>query len=554
MTSNTSLTDAHSWDKIPDVQKIIDTVSRGKMSVKTAISHLKAIPRHDLSPHILYEAISHIVIEYLITTGRLIRTEDNLYFFNSNDKQLYALDEFGFGCYMNDVFGLNQTMQDFKFVLAQVQTEAEIRGDETEVHSFTYYDKVMNTLYIDRFDGQVYRLNGCTIDCIDNGSDGVLFRHNPAWSPYKISDESPDLPLLASCLFDNINFTSQGSTLSTREQRLSVNLWTLSTFFESLQPTKPLLLLTGEKGSGKTSICRSLLRLFFGPKSDVFTLEKDKEDAFIAAITNYSIIVIDNVDGNVPWLNNRLATVATGGLIERRKLYSTNKLVTYHSKCFVALTSREPTFQREDVADRLIILTVERLETFIPEEEILARIDRNRDQLWTELIHDLNDIVAILKNRPSRYASKFRMADWASLCTIIADSQGVGDQFQKVLVKLSQQQSAFTLEDDPMFICLQYWMDDQRNHGRTVSTSELYDELKTIATGTSDSDTYDSWTTCSPKPNCKWPYDSVQSFGMRLKNILSNLQDFYEIDRSKSLGGRTSYCFNVKNRVSSLTD
>lgn len=260
-------------------------------------------------------------------------------------------------------------------------------------------------------------------------------------------------------------------------------------------------------------------------------------------------MTIDNVDGSVQWLNNRLATLATGGHIQKRRLYTTNECVIYHPKCFVVLTSREPTFRREDVADRLLILTVDRLENFTPEEEMLARIDRLRNQLWTELIHDLNDIVTVLKNQPSRYPSKFRMADWSSLCSTIADSHGIGDQFQRVLKKLSQQQSAFTLEEDPLFVCLQNWMNDSMNHGREVSTGELYEELKAIATGISDSDADDSYDTYDPKLIKEWPYPNTLSFGSRLKNIKGNLQDFFEIDRYQSLGGRTRYCFNIKNQV-----
>ena len=87
-------------------------------------------------------------------------------------------------------------------------------------------------------------------------------------------------------------------------------------------------------------------------------LEREREDAFVAAITNNYIVIFDNVDGKMAWVNDRLATAASGSLILRRRLYTTNEVAIYQPKCFIGLTSRDPRFKRDDVADRLVILAV----------------------------------------------------------------------------------------------------------------------------------------------------------------------------------------------------
>ena len=123
---------------------------------------------------------------------------------------------------------------------------------------------------------------------------------------------------------------------------------------------------------GRHPALRRILRLLFGPSGDVTSLEREREDAFVAAITHGHFVVLDNLDGNISWINDRLAVAATGSLIQRRRLYTTNEAVVYRPRCFLAVTSRDPRFRRDDVADRLILLNVERLQQFDEESGLLG--------------------------------------------------------------------------------------------------------------------------------------------------------------------------------------
>jgi hypothetical protein len=101
---------------------------------------------------------------------------------------------------------------------------------------------------------------------------------------------------------------------------------------------------------------------------------------FDAAVTGDAFVGIDNADANVPWLDDKLAVVATGGMLKRRKYYTTNQLIEYPITAFVAVTSRTPYFRREDVADRLLLFHVERLETFGAESALLGELTAHRNQ------------------------------------------------------------------------------------------------------------------------------------------------------------------------------
>ena len=79
----------------------------------------------------------------------------------------------------------------------------------------------------------------------------------------------------------------------------------------------PLLAMIGEKGSGKTSVLRRIGQLLFGPKFQVMGMSHEPKD-FDAAVTSEAFVVIDNADANVPWLDDKLAVVATGGTLKRQ--------------------------------------------------------------------------------------------------------------------------------------------------------------------------------------------------------------------------------------------
>jgi hypothetical protein len=513
---------------IEDIQNIFQDIEAGRVKPEKAVSKLRGLKGAPLYQR--RSLISKMVVAVLKKCGTFIKNIEGRFYFHSPTKQLFDLDGFEFGAMLSDTFGLNQTESEFKFTLTDLNNEAHLRGQVTQIYRLAYYDRQTNTLYIDKFDGTVYRLNGENIEIVDNGTDGVMFTKLPSWEPYKYVKGSNIDGLLNATLIDDIPFQKDSfAPLTSGEQRMVFSLWIFSIFFESLLPTKPILAIIGEKGSGKTTTLRRVVRLLFGSKADVFGLERDKEDAFIANITHNYVAVFDNLDGRISWINDRLALTATSSLIGRRKLYTTNEAVYYQPRCFLALTSRNPQFKRDDVVDRLILLKVERLEHFCPESEILETIASQRDLLWTELLKDLNSIVARLGKENGKPRTDFRMSDWATLCWRIAELQGVGDPFDSILYKLSLEQANFAMEDDPLYLCLALWLQNQTNVGREINSKTLFDELSVIA----------------EKEKIGWDYKSTISFAKRLNNVGSNLKQLLGLDIRKDNRGRKYYAFGL---------
>ena len=175
------------------------------------------------------------------------------------------------------------------------------------------------------------------------------------------------------------------SSLSPAAIRFLFLVWFYSTFFRELFPTKVILATVGPKGSGKTTLHKRVGRLLFGPQFHPTDLTNDPKD-LDAAITTEPFVVIDNADRHIPWLDDKLAIAATGGTIKRRVLYTTNRLVDYPIVAALGITSRTPHFRREDVADRLLILQVERFEAFVSAAHLDQDIERHRDALMTQVV------------------------------------------------------------------------------------------------------------------------------------------------------------------------
>jgi len=457
--------------------------------------------------------VSRVIIDDMRESGRFYKTPTRgYYWFAHEEKFLYEIGQDVFPVYVNHRYGINPSEIEYEFLREDLITEAAVRGKETEVHQFAFYDKVLGVLYIDNNANQIYRLDGKSISLVDNGYNGVLFLKNPLHEPFTYR------PNVAGVFYDTIirpiNFErGSGVSLNPKEQELLFWVWMASLFFESIQPTKPLQFFLGPKGSGKTTCQRMIGKWLCGKNFNVTSIAKDKEDDFVTAITNKNFIAIDNVDSQIPWLPDRLAKLGTGEEIQKRELYTTNTLRTYFPKCFVSLNAREPKFKRDDVVDRLLLFRVNRLEHFLSESKIIDTVLSARDDLWSEFLEDLNVIVAGLKTDTEEFMTNFRMADWASLGWRIMKMRGQGDDFLFLLNKMDRAQSDFLMEDNSIYECLEVWIGDRNNVGREVKVSELFEEFLAIAESES----------------IGFSFKSARSMGKQLRQILSNLRNYFDI-------------------------
>ncbi|MGH9357708.1 MAG: hypothetical protein ACRD1O_00865 [Terriglobia bacterium] len=262
-------------------------------------------------------------------SGFLCQTSDGRsFYFRKSERRLYDLEQRQFQHLLSSVSGLSATETQFRFVLDALQTEAA-RTTAVEVHTLSFYDLRTGRLAVSDGGGGVWwRERGGKWEPGYNGDNAILFLTDSdavPWEP-EFSDDGALTWLLTQFSFDG------QSALSCEEQKTLLMIWLLQNFFPALRRTRIIPAFLGPQGSGKTSAMRMIGTLLCGTEFDVTGLSRDREDAFVAAVSNRVIVALDNADSRVQWLEDALATYATGLRYRLRRLYTTNEEVSYSPK------------------------------------------------------------------------------------------------------------------------------------------------------------------------------------------------------------------------------
>jgi hypothetical protein len=219
--------------------------------------------------------------------------------------------------------------------------------------------------------------------------------------------------------------------------------------------------------------------LFCGPNFDVTGVSANREDAFIAAVSNRVVVALDNADSRIPWLEDHLATYATGLRYRLRRLYTTNEEVSYSPRAILMISSRDPRFRRADVAERLLPLHFKRPEKYLPESDFFGELLRRRGAIIGELLRSaarIADDMASIK-LPS---VAFRMADFASFGWAVAHAGGHQAEWERLLTKLEASQMQFASEGDSLVSILRQILERDGKVG-PIETGELFRTCARVA-------------------------------------------------------------------------
>jgi hypothetical protein len=401
--------------------------------------------------------IADLAVRDLRNRGRFIRTdEDELLYFDTKAKTLERIVGADFLAALCDRLGLNSTEEETKFVHAEILNQARVHGERAAVHQFAFWDKHKQTLYVWAGNGTIYTCDGTAIKQTDNGTDGVLFKEDPLFEPVVPDLACSEDAFHAAFQFLPVEDLSQpGATLAV------LKTWLLSTFFQELLLVRPILTIFGEQNSGKSSTARFLGLLLFGKHFEVggFRTDKSGESDFLAAITNQRLITYDNADSPAPWLGDHLARAATGAVILRRRYHTTNDLVSYRPRCFIILTSRDPRWNRDDVAKRLLPIRLHSLaqEGNMPEGTLQENILHARPKVFGGLLQILNRAVGAMTSDEQPYRSSHRLADFHRVGASIARAMQVGPLFEWGMENLNQSQLDLLGESDERLDSIRSW-------------------------------------------------------------------------------------------------
>jgi hypothetical protein len=219
----------------------------------------------------------------------------------------------------------------------------------------------------------------------------------------------------------------------------------------------PILVLTGEQGSAKSTFCR-LLRSMVDPNTaPLRALPREDRDLFIAA-NNGHVLCFDNVSSLSPWISDTICRLSTGGGFSVRQLYSDADEFLFDGRRPIILNGIEGVIDRPDAADRSVFLALDQIPDSRRKKEELLWAEFER--AWPGILGGLlTDVARGLRRLPDvKLATLPRMADfatWAVAC------EGAKGSFEQAYAVNRAGIVESVLDSDSVAAALQQLMDER---------------------------------------------------------------------------------------------
>ena len=299
----------------------------------------------------------------------------------------------------------------------------------------------------------------------------------------------------------------------------------------------PVLGLTGEQGSAKSTFT-SILRALLDPNTaPLRALPRENRDLFIAAINGH-VLAFDNVSGLPPWISDTLCRLATGGGFAVRQLYTDQDEVLFNAARPVILNGIDDIITRPDLADRAMILTLEPIpeERRRPEAELWAVVESEGPRILGAL---LDAVVVGLKRLPDTHLETLpRMADFAVWVTACETALWKPGTFWAAYSANRDEAVENVISADPVAVAVRGLMEGNMEWKGTASTllnrlaePELTDE-RTVRSK--------AWPTGPQQPTARKP--TVLTMLTMLTHIIPPILPTKNLERLAGVGGCERLC------------
>jgi hypothetical protein len=217
----------------------------------------------------------------------------------------------------------------------------------------------------------------------------------------------------------------------------------------------PILVLTGEQGSSKTTTTHLLRSLVDPHSAPLLQPPRNAKEIFISAQSSH-LLAYDNLSELPRWMSDALARIATGAANASRRLWTDQDQALIQVERPIVLNGITDFVESADLADRCI---------FIRPKQILAEERRPRSELLREfqveqprLFGALLDVLAHgLKTLPAFKAGHLpRMADFAKLATASEGAFTKPGAFNAAYERNRAQAIEDQLSHDPVVAALQH--------------------------------------------------------------------------------------------------
>lgn len=514
------------YDRNPELR---EETNDTKQQVKNILYSSKRI-----NANLKKQKISDLIIDDLVQNGKFIKTEGEECYYLSNEthETLHIdLENRNYQGLMS-FYGINPQLPEYKFIFNAITIYCLHTGELSEVFKYSHYDIKNNVQYTKCSRNQFYKLTetGKPELCY-NGTDGVLFSDIVEVQPFEYQNIEPDIDYIDERIISLCNFNE--NMVDAEIQAGLAKAFFISLFMPEFLPTKPILTVSGTKGSGKSTLERAMVKTLYGYKADVCAMPTKLEDLDVL-VANAHFLPIDNLDTHKEGLNDKLAIYATGGKIRKRKLFTNSQIHEEKIDAFLGITTMGVTFKRDDILQRVLLLSVKPIpaNSFIAETELFENIIKDRNKILSQLLNEVQKILQkIAQKKYLGYKTGFRMADFAKFYTLFLDEYKTAEQNLRKMTKCQQRTG---LDNDIIVSYLAEFIHHSAE-GVYYNANEIYSLLVNLIEKAEDKGhfIYNNEFIKS--------YKSVHAFAKRLNNIKSEIADFIKIETRQGRANQTEY-------------
>ena len=396
------------------------------------------------------------------TTERLLDiAKEQCDFFHDKDKEPYAvfvangcrqcyhLKSKGFREWLaNELYKADETAPADNIINATINAligQAKFDGEEKPVymrvakHEGAYWLDLCNDKW------QAVKVTSTGWQVID--SPEVLFTRGDNMRPLPMPAGEGDLEKL----WQLVNIQKQ--------DRISVLAWLL----ECLRPDTPypLLELTGEQGSTKSTTQKHLRKFIDPNKSNLRAAPKNVEDIWVAAHHSH-LVSYENVSHLSAGYQDAFCTLCTGGAYATRTLHTTIDETCTELKKPIVINGIPVNVTAQDLLDRTIHIDLPVIESRLTEHEVEELFEQNYQTVFTGLLDLFVQVLATLPSITDIERHELpRMADFTLLGEAVARVQGKAPQTFLRQYQSKRTEGIYrTLESSPIAVAAMDYLEE----------------------------------------------------------------------------------------------
>ena len=229
---------------------------------------------------------------------------------------------------------------------------------------------------------------------------GVIFQRNSVLQPMPVKPAGLETLI---DLFNELNIPE--------DMKIPTLSWVI-TRIVSPGTACPILLISGEAGSGKTTTARRLKTLLDPSISDTSSITTDEERISLMLGVRSSI-VWDNVTSISQKLSDILCRIVTGGAYEARTLYTNQDITTLEYMRSQIITCVDVPPMKEDLRTRTVFIEAPKIKNEYKDEyEINKEWEEKVPYFRGAIITLIAEVIADLKENKELYTANGRLTTY----------------------------------------------------------------------------------------------------------------------------------------------